>query len=899
MQTPVIVSRLSNPASNAVFEKVRDWTISGLVSDSYWFDIAEPSKILRLRSTGVEKLDAAGWAGTFTGEMRLISMQALKSPGSAFTEGECSSALSTVDPFLQPSRHLVNVIFPLATTKDASGSYFERKLNLVALPFDGFAPNDKGQQIGSSSPSYFSNCAKELVTIAGMWPGQSASVLDGLSFVPGSESNIVIERSFIRYVDASNFVKSVINKVIDVEGDALPTPVDATGKALNVVTGEEAKQSVRMVADMFVATHPQLKFNQFPNQFGRAPIGASIFKLLGYYFSWVGRWLIRQPANILQKAIADRKLAMAKSVQDLFGSKSQFMVLVGGVSAHEYPDGIPMAANSIMETVQSQLDSPVKPAPAAPAMLWKDMVEVAVSLGDGAPINNAEIIMPGVDGYGRTIVKEPSLITPNYLEKSFDIPASLNVPFKGHRLSASDPLTARLVQEQLDASLHSGSVDNNSIAAVGKLQQELMQWRASNRSFVWSVGDHLSNSIYEGLKVWEDLSSQVTDIDDSKLVAAEAKAQKSLTRLFKGVFLIIGASLLAWGAQALFVFMTYGAWPVVASWWAIPTTIVGVLILLWNIIGLVLMHGAVKELFRLEHELEKANERLVYAKKAKAHIWTEISRLTTFYQQYQAWVAILSSFVHRNSGKDKASTAGDTIAGAQSLPQSMTIAQLLPDLDGDDKDMSKKVSAEYYQVGWLGQLMEEILNKQVTTYNAITTDSMATPSTPLALALAWSKNPSSIDAIREHATEKIQALAISGTAYQSWKVQLTNAIGDKEITNGSDLIGKLGFGEDYLPAAFLLSPIADTQGAAKIDRSQSAVGFDQRLSPQTDLSKRIAFEKNHADSRSLDFLGIRFEVSGMLSKNDLNIFGKEVEADKPLPPVGLDVTDNGGPTAQA
>lgn len=872
MQTPVIIAKLSNPASNAVFEKVRDWTISGLVNDSFWFDIADPTKILRVRATGVEKLEASKWAGTFSGEMKLFSMHVLKSGASAFTENEADEAVNSIDSFQQPYRHLVNVIFPLANTSDASVSYFSRKLNLVALPFDGFAPNSKGEQLGGSSPAYFSNCAKELITIAGMWPGQTESVLDGLSFVPGSKSNIVIERSFVRYVDASNFVKSVINKVIDGEGNALPTPVDNTGKDLNVVTGEEAKQSVKMVADMFVATHPQLKFNQFPNQFSRAPIGASIFKLLGYYFSWVWRWLVRQPSNILQKAIADKKLAMAKSVQDLFGSKSQFMVLVGGVSAHDYPDGIPMAASSIMETVQSQLDSPVKPAPAAPALLWKEMVEVAVSLGDGAPISNPEIVMPAVDGHGRRIVNNPDLITPNYFEKSFDIPASLNVPFKGHRLSASDPLTARLVQEQLDTSLQAGRVDNNSIAAVGKLQQELAQWRASNRSFVWSVGDRLADSIYEGLKVWEDLSAQVTDINDSDLVAAEAKAQKSLTRLFKGVFTIIGVALLLWAIQAVLVYLTVGSWPVLADWWTTPASVVVLLVVLWNIIGIVFMHGAVKELFRLEHELEKANDRIVYAQKAKAHIWTEISRLTTFYQQYQAWVAILSSFVHRNPNQDKKSSSSDNISGAQSLPQSMTIARLLPELDGDDKDMSKKVAADYYRAGWLGSLMEEILTKEVAPYNAITTDSMATPTTPLAEALTWAQSPEVFQAIREHATDKIQALAISGTAYQSWKVQLTNAIGDKEISNGSDLIGQLGTGEDYLPADFILTPLGSTGDAAKIDRNQSAVGFDQRLSPQSDLNRRIAIEKNHADSRSLDFLGIRFEVTGLISQSDLKLF---------------------------
>lgn len=875
MQTPVIAARLSNPASNAVFEKIRDWTISGLVGESFWLDIADPNSIIRVRANGVEKFDVNNWIGTFNGEIQLFTLQVLKSSGSKITEREASAAITSIDALRQPYKQLVNVVFPVANTTAAKDVHFETKLNLVALPFDGFAPDRKGVQISATTNSYFTNCAKELVTVAGMWPGQTESVLEGIHFVPGSSQNVILERSFVRYVDASNFVRSVISKVIDGDGKTLPKPVDSAGTELQALSGPEAEKSVKMVADMFVATHPTLKFEQFPNQFSKAPIGAGLIQLLVYYFTWVWKWIIRQPGNMLQKAIADKKLAMARSVQELFGTKSQFMVLVGGVSAHDHPDGVPMAANSIMDTVQSQLASPVKPAPAAPFGLWKDMVEVAVSLADGGPTTVSDLEMPAQVGVGRKVVNDPNLITPNAFEKSFDIPANLNVPFKGHRLSASDPLTARLVQEQLDSSIKNRKVDATSIASVGRLQQELSLWRDSNKSFVWTIGDKLADSIYEGLKIWEDLSSQVTEINDSELVAAEAKAQKTLSNLFKGAFGIIGVSLAAWGVQALWVYLTFGVWPVVASWWPIPTTIVAVLFFAWNIVGIFVMHGAVKELFKLEHALEKANERIVFAKKAKAHIWTEISRLTTYYQQYQAWVAILSRFLHRNPNAGGGLGVQESISSAQSLPQSMTIGRLLPSVDGDDQDMTKKISAGFHRTGWLTALMTNILTEKVANYNVIASDSFAGPTTPLGQALEWVSGEAVFEAIKLNVTQEIQQLAISGAAYQGWKVELTNAIGEKEITNGRDLISKLGAGEDYMPADFLLMPESSVVGASKVDRNQSAVAFDERLSPASDLSRHIKLEKNAADSRSLDFLGIRFEATELLAAKDLRIFHAE------------------------
>lgn len=873
MSVNVFLAKLSNPASNAVFEKVRDWSLSGLVRNSFWIDIEEPTKVIRVTGEGFDKVDALNWIATDPGVLKFYVVQVLKSEGSAVNQNEVAMALAKVPAFEKHQADLVNLIFPVSETKDATDIHFKNNLNLISLPSDAGTPLSVPLDLTKKSNQYFSNCAKELVTIAGLWPGQSESMLEGVRVNFGFTDNVLLSRSFVRYVDASSFVKSVIDKVIDGDGKSLAVPIDASGRELHVVTGNEAEQAVAMVAEQFKATHDQLLFVEVPNRFGRPPMAGNLFKLLGYYFTWIWNWIIRQPANILQKAIADRKLAIAKSVQDLFGTKSEFMVLVGGVSAHEYPDGIPMAAHSIMETVQSQLNSPVVPAPAAPAALWKEMIEVATSLADGSPLTIPGIEMPALDGIGRRVITDPNLITPNYFEKSFDIPANLNVPYKGHRILSSDPLTARLVQERLDESLRSGTVEATSIAAIGKLQQDLSIWRNSNRSFVWSIGDQLADSIFRGLKTWEDLSARVQDINTDSLIAAEERAQKSLARLFKGVFTIVGVSLVLWGIQAVYVYMSIGQWPGLAPWWVTPATIVGVLILIWNIIGISMMYGAVKELFRLEHELEKANDRVAYAKEARAKIWQQISRLTTYYQQYQAWVVILSSFVHKNSKASGARKTTETISGAQALPQSMTIARLVPDYAGNDQDLAKRVAQQYYTPGWLNNMMTNLLSEKVVSYNNITADSMASKSTPLGLALAWVNSPEVFGAIKASATNSIQQLATSGTAYQSWKVELTNAVGDKAISHGDEFIGQLGKGNDFLPANDLLTAKGSVSNAAQMDKRQSACGFDQRLSLDADLTRRLTLEQNTAESRSLDFLGIRFEVSNLIAPSALKMFG--------------------------
>jgi hypothetical protein len=872
MTVNVFVAKLSNLASNAVFEKVRDWTLSGLVGDSFWIDIDEPTKVIRINAAGNDKVDAQSWVATSPGELQFYSLQVLKSEGSKVSEDAVNKTIKSIPAFEGYLARLVNLIFPLTETKDATDVLFRDYLNLVSLPTDAFAPDSVPLDLSKSSNTYFSNCAKELITVAGLWPGQSEGMLSGVRLNLGSTDNVMIARSFVRYVDASSFVKSVIDKVIDGDGKNLATPVDASGRALNVVSGAEAAAAVSMVAQQFKDTHPQLQFVDVPNRNTRPPIAANFLKLLGYYFLWVGKWIIRQPGNILQKAIADRKVAIAKSVQELFGSKSEFMVLVGGVSAHEYPDGIPLAADSIMETVQAQLRTPVVPAPAQPGTLWKEMVEVATSLADGAPLSISGIDMPAHEGLGRRVITDPNLITPNYFEKAFDIPAGLSVPYKGHRIPASDPLTARLVQESLEESRVSGRIEPTSIAAVSKLQQDLVQWRSSNRSFVWNIGDMLADSIFRGLKTWGDLSAQIQDINTDSLIKAEEKAQASLKRLFKGVFLIIGIAGIAWLVQALVVYWLFGSWPVVATWWSIPASIVAALVIVWNIVGIVTMNGAVKELFRLQHELEKANDRVTYAKEAREKIWVQISRLTTYYQQYQAWVAILSNFVHKHPTTKVSAKSGEELAGSQSLPQSMTIASLVPATNGDGTDLSTKVSNQYYTSGWLTAAIVDVLTSEVTNFNAISNDSMANDSTPLGLARKWAAGTRVQGAIKGAAVDKIQQLATAGTAYQSWKVRLKNAVGDVNESNGQAFIGQLGKGGDYLPLVGMLTASGSVSDSSMIDRSNSACGFDSRLELDGDLGRLLSISRNNAESRSLDFLGLRFETSKKISPMNLKIF---------------------------
>jgi hypothetical protein len=686
----------------------------------------------------------------------------------------------------------------------------------------------------------------------------------------GSSNNIIVERTFVRYVDASSFVKSVISKVVGTAEANLPAPVDGQGRELTEV-GRDSLQVVDAVAASFISVHSTLAFNQYPRAFGDQPYKGGWLKALKYYFEWMWNWLRRQPGDILQRKVRNLKLATAKSIQGMLGTNSQIMVAVGGLTAHDNPNGIPPMANEVIIQTFSRAQQDVLrvPEPPRPLELWKDFSEVAMSLIDGSKITNDKISMPEQsESLSRRVVTNPNHVTPNYRKRQFLIPASLDVACKGQRLSSSDPLTALMVQKSLALSLSSGTAKNENIDQISTLEQRLDKWRNENNSFVWIVGNRIAEGITNALDAWEAIGRRVVDVNEDGLVAAEERAQKALTRLFGVSFAMIAVALVGWLIQALWVYNTSKIWPPLAPWWPKPASAVAIVVLIWNLIGVGVVYQAAKHLFQIQHKLQ--SDEVQSLEKEKTHIMTEIIRLTHFYRQYQAWVAIISSFVHRPDAKPE-SEQSDAMTG-RGIPQSMTVARLIPNITGNEGDLAKKVANEYYQTGWLNKLMQEVLNKQVADFNEITHDNLGNSSYPLAKAMDWATSDSVTDAIKAHSVDQIQKLATQGTAYQSWKVQLTNALGHDQVVTGSEIIGQLRAGTGYMPQSVGFTPQGSVRDAAKLSNKNSACAFDERLGLSSEFSRNITVKQNLADSRELDFLGLRFEATELLSPSDVKIF---------------------------
>ncbi|MEY4275933.1 MAG: hypothetical protein RIS26_396 [Actinomycetota bacterium] len=881
MQTSIIVAKLKNQATNAVFQMIRDWTVSGLIRESLWLDIDDPNTVLRVRGGEVTSVVASSWATTISDTPKFFAMQVLKDPKSALSLEEVTQSLDNVGAFRGSIPSLVNVVFPVSDSDSHPASYFATKLNLVALAFDAANPDSNGEPIDSKSRVYFANCAKELSTIVGLWPGQTSSVLDGIEFLPGSSANVVVERTFVRYVDASEFVKSVISNVIDGDGKSVPAPIEADNRHLNTISGPTAMATAQEVAKTFATNHPEITYKKFDRKFGDGPTAGNFLKVLQYYFQWVWNWIRRQPKAILQQKVESLKASAAKRLQGMIGTNSRIMVEVGGRTAHDNPNGMaPMANEVIMETFANQNSNLlVAPEIIRPQDLWKNFAEAATALLDGSkPDKYGDILPVEEDRITRRVFTDPYLVSPNFRKNQFSIPANLNVPCKGHRLSPNDPLTARLVQKGIDETLRGGVGATTNLAEVSRLSQQLEQWRQSNTSFTWAVGDIIAAGISNALDDWEALGHRAQQVDDSELVKAELKAQKALTRLFLITFGLIGAALLIWLGQALWIFNTSHVWPPIAPWWAKPVGWVTLAVVLWNALGISMVWGAVNKFFKLEHELQ--SDEVAAHESEKTHIFKQITNLTQYYRQYQAWVSIISCFVHAND-KEQRGASGELSLG-KSAPQSITVATLLPNPSGTGQDLTREIASKYYRVGWLTSLMQDVLAKSIAEYNVITADNFANANDPLGRAQAWASGPDVSGAVQAHAIMQIQQLSTQGTAYRDWRVKRINAIGEEQIETGAEVIGQLASGSEFMPSNTTFTAQASVGKAAKLNETHSVCAFDNRLGLKSEFAREIKVEPNNAANRELDFLGLRFEATSLLNPTDVKVFAEAKSEPTPV-----------------
>lgn len=867
----LVIARPQHPGARAVFEATRDWTLSGILQQSHWVDLDEPNTVIRLGASDQQVLDLTAWVAALGAgsTIEVYVLQPARDSKSLVDVDDVFKQFQNVGVIVSELPKLLNVVIP--TSDGALPPLNPRVLNFLALPQDGFSPDGGSVPVTSKSSTYSQHAAKELASVAGLWSGQTEPGIRRTQ--PTNRYCVVLGRSFVRYVDASSLVTSVIDSILDEDFAVLPSPLDeASGQILDEVTGPSAVEQVRFAAEAFVeANKEKLSLSLARPKVPREQTKMGFLSALKLYFSWVWGWLLSQPKDILQKKIQEKKLKLASRVQSIFGPESEYAVYVGGVTAHPGQDGTQLDLPSlILETAEVQyatsgVANAVKPAPAPAGNLWQQMAEVAFSLADGGRTPSSALPLPSLQGGLRRVITNPNLITPNFESRSFDVPAHLNIGYAGQQLRSDDPLTARLVQDQMQRVLNSStSISAAEAALLAEKLAQLEQWRKTNQSFVWSVGEAISNSIYDSLNLWQRFSdSAKSSADDTSLIEAEEKAQKTLKALFKGAVGIILTALLAWLAQALFFFFAFGAWPIMSSGWALPASVVAGLFALWNVVGFFALNGAIKELFQLRTKLDTAESRLKIAQEIKAKLWLEIYRLTSLYQQYQAWCSVLSRFVHRPSSR--AGVAGkntNLTSRSSALPTAMAIAKLNPD-ESSSTTLLSSVKNSFYRDGWIYQSFDEVVMAAGFDLTSLWGDGLATKNSPLSQLVGLSAKPELAQLLENTNKHQIHNLATRGTNYQKWSIQRVDSVGDVQNATGEEFMQELGRGLSQLPAQDLLSTDGVLSEAFKIDENSSSCSMDSRLSVESDFAQR-KIQVNELGSRRLDFMGVRLELTELI-----------------------------------
>ncbi len=898
MSNTVIIGRVASQDVTGVLGVVRDWTASGLLKSSHWINLDTPDMVLRIDSDSENSFSLNDWIAQGIGSLEIYVLQPLRDSASLITYAEIQAAFADYAGLTAKLSSLVNVVVPTdSLPKLKSSPFFLQQLNYVAEPVDGFKPGEGAVPVTSKSGFYSQHAAKELATVAGLWPGQAEPGLPNQLKPAGLEAEIIVGRSFLRYVDASALVTSATDQLVTSAQDSLPAPKDPQlGVTLETVQPGQERDFIRVTVDSFMAAHAeQLKFKKTWPDYRSKVDGLSFFQGLSRFLKWAMKKTPELLMLTLQRKVDDLKLKVATPVQGLYGFESKVAVIVGGVTAHNNPSGTVLSGSDILAQLSDNefasasaqpgaIQTSERIAPSSPGNLWNDFVEVTASLADGSKLSagNEGVQPPTVAGR-RLVITKPEFIAPNVAQDAFEIPVNVASAFKGRKLTADDPLAAEVVLLELAERQKNGRdltpADRGQLAT---LQNKLSTWINGNTSFVWKVGESIASQINLAVSAWSTLVSElnmdVTTLNDVN-ERNKDRVVEAYKRFFAGSkYIALGAGAL-WLAQAVWLFFASGTWPVMASnWWAYAIIVVAVL-LLWNLLGPLVIWNELKALHQSENAIDDRLERFRHVEKIRGLVWQEVYRLNSYYSQYLAWSAVVSPFIHRGE-KGTAKVSGGKLTMPKSLPNSMSLAVIEADKDAAN-NLAKSVQSSLYDTGWL---LNSVQNSVLAAGfdNSVWLDVKATENSDLARLARKAKTPEFGALVADGSRNVLQGLAGGSNAYRNSTVKVPTAIDKSRTFTGLDFVSELASGGISLPSSPIFTQIADAQGKRAIDQGKSALFVDGNLQLDSDIPKKTSSASGTFAARKLDFMAIRLEVTKALNAGDLTF---EVEAAPKAAPV--------------
>lgn len=871
----VVVAQLSDLATHQVLQVVTDWALAGLVAESVWIDLGNPSEVLLVSQEGTTKISTNDWLGAGVkqdDELRIHSLQVLRDAKNSLNFDDVQNALNTHPELSKVSGNFVNVIVPVSDlSKAPAETIFDYRLNVVVSPVDGMSPGTAHNLVAKKSAEVFSHAASALASIAGFWFGQTGYPLDKVNKnrVLGPGQNTIISRSFVRYVDASDLVKDLVDSVATAEFDLLPMSVDEKGSPFDVLAFGQAEAAVEEISKrFFTENQAQLAFKQ-PPAFRSGPLKKIGFvDAIKLYFSWVFKWLWQAPGEWAREKISNAKAVIASSGQRFLGSDSQYEVIVQGVSARSADSTSEMnLSQDVLEAARAGLGASNIAQPAAPQQLWESMVSATCYLADGGTALNA-LALPSIMGGDRLIIREASLLTPDANKNYFDVPATLPIAMSGGRLRADDPYSAFVVMDQIETALrNSAQISAVKFNELNQLKLELENWVRQNKSFVWLVGQKLALQLHKARVESRSMLMAASNLDSGlNLAEAETRARKALWNVVKGGIGILAASGVAWLVQAVILFFTSNAWPVLSVNWYLPALIVAGLLFIWNVIGLAAFNRAVGDFFDLEKKINEEKAKAKWAKENLHVVLQELHRLASLYGQYRHWVKVISPLFHRELTTKKKEAAKVTgIKNLADLPKSVVVATLSPSKEAR-AELFDRVRNSFYKRGWLKNTLDGYIGQRGFSISDIWHDNAQSQNSDLIKLSLLSNDSTSAAMLSDIEGANAKKLATQGTNYQHWTVRTNDAKFSQDL-GGDRFVDALRRGEPSIPVAKLLSAKGNVQNIAEVSKNNSYFAHDVRLSGDADVQNIDVIKSSEIEERSLDFMAIRLELSELTSSD--------------------------------
>ena len=875
MTTRVILADSFEPRINQVRAICEDWTRAGLIRDSIWLDYSsEMYEVTSLTSSGREVLPTAEWLSTLpAGEpIQIVVLQPLfkdaKPIGLAYL-------IDKIQPYAllnQAIGQSINLICPFVSSTDVPRNIIHSgRLNLIGVPLDSVSPGAAELVINENSDEMFSHLALNLCSAASLWIG----VEEIKRALVGDMQNIQLQKTYVRYVDASELVDEIVASVLTEAASPVSRVFDIQGIEYDALTNMGAQAAVKVLTDKFMEINKStLQISPEKTYVAENKQARSLWQAIKMYFEFLFKYLRKAPGRWAREKIAEFSKRIATTANRMiFGDDSAYEVVFNGITGSSLQQGSSedtqderSAAEQLLDVSAAYLKNETNsfPAPASPKEVWSDFMQIALGLLDGGSPRTG-YPMPQVDGSQNPLVLEnPERVVPALNSSSFVVPANIPVSISGVVISADDPYLALVALQQLDDALKL----ENSAALEAELTEQknlLEHWMQSNSSFAWDVGKRIGENLNQARLRLRQISAGVsTKFSENRLIEAEKRARDAMWRMLKisgGIFVSVAGLCFT----PLFPLA--------------PLIIVGgILLFLWNLIGGIMFHRAIRDYFQVANQLDEEQKKHDHIMRQKLDFARDVQRLAVIYVQYQYWVRLLSETVYRPFGVEDLRHTGrvSPIRMLTDVTKSLSVGRLATNAN-DKEILVNGVKKKFFVKGWRTQNFNRLLEALGADPRQVFSDTGVGNNSSLARISKLTDRTNSREKLLDEAAKTARKLAMDSADYGSWPVLATGASSVAGGNTCQRFLNPMLASEKHIKTD-LIKP-GDVGTVNEIHTDGAHVYMDKRI--PTGNPERVALAQlNNAeltDYQQLDYMAVRVERSVLFGYTSLAFLEKTAE----------------------